>query len=103
MMDMGQIEQNIVNQAKRANAPIPDRIMNAPVLMQGLELYLNAFFELDSSRPVGLSLLPIPWGAIVDYCAVYGIDNEQREDMLYFIRKMDNAHLDRLNKKEAKK
>lgn len=103
MLEMGATEQNIVRQAQLAKAPIPERIANAPVLLQGLELYLEAFFELDSSRPVGFSLLPIPWGAIVDYCAVYGLDNEQREDMLYLIRRMDNAHIDRLNKKQAVK
>ena len=96
---MGNIEQNIIAQAVRAGAPIPDRIANAPVLMQGLGLYLQAFFDLDSERQIGFSILPIPWRAVVKYAQVYGFDEEQREDLLFFIRRMDNAHIERMNKK----
>jgi len=99
MLDMGQIEQNIAVQAQRAGAPLPDRIANAPELQKGLELYLNAFFELDSERQVGFSVLPIPWRSIVNYAQVYGFDDEQREDLIFLVRKMDNAHIDRLKKK----
>lgn len=80
-------------------APIPERIANAPVLMQGLELYLQAFFDLDSERNVGFSICPIPWGSIVNYAQVYGFDDEQREDLIFLVRRMDVAHIDRLNKK----
>ena len=80
-------------------APIPERIENAPVLMQGLELYLRAFFDLDSERGIGFSILPIPWFSIIRYAEVYGFDEEQREDLVFFIRRMDSAHIERLNKK----
>lgn len=99
MLEMGPIEQNIVIQAQRARAPIPERIANAPVLQQGLELYIEAFFDLDSERQVGFSILPIPWRSIVNYAQVYGFDDEQREDLIFLVRKMDNAHIERLNKK----
>lgn len=103
MLDMGQIEQNIMKQAQRAGAPIPDRIANAPVLQIGLELYLNAFFELDSERQVGFSILPIPWRSIVNYAQVYGLDDEQQEDLIFLVRKMDNAHIERIRKKNPGK
>ena len=103
MLEMGEIEQNLAKQAARAKAPLPDRIANAPVLHQGLELYLDAFFDLDSDRQVGQALLPIPWSSVIRFAEVYELDNEQRDDLLFFIRCMDNAHIDRVNKKNARK
>lgn len=96
---MGPIEQNIARQAIRAGEPIPDRIANAPELMPGLQLYLTAWLELDSERTHALSLTPIPWTSIRQYATAYRMDDEQAEDLTYLIRRMDNAHLARLDKK----
>ena len=93
------MEQNIVNQAKRLGQPIPDGIANAPRLNLGLELYLQAFYDLDSERTIGLSLSPIPWSAIHNYCECNLLGEEQTENMHYFIRRMDGANLKRMNEK----
>ena len=99
-LDVGASEQTLIRQAQAAGRPIPDRIANAPRLMPGLDLYLNAFFDLDSERTHGFSLSPIPWGSIFAYGSAYGFDKEQQDDLIYFVRKLDQAHLDRLAKKQ---
>ena len=99
-LDVGAFEQTLIRQATAAGQPIPDRVANAPRLQPGLELYLNAFFDLDSERTHGFSLSPIPWGSIFAYGQAYGLDKEQQDDLIYFVRKLDQAHLDRIAKKQ---
>lgn len=97
---MGPIEQSITKQAKRSGRPIPDRIKNAPKLSRpGLQLYLDAFFELDSERSHSLSLTPIPGSCIRSYADYYEFDHEQAEDLLFLIREMDAENLQRLKSK----
>lgn len=96
---MGPIEQNIIKQAMRFGQPIPDRILNAPELQNGLYLYLQAFFELDSERSHAFGARPIPWSSIKDYAAAFNFDECQTDDLFYFIRQMDNEHLKKLQKK----
>ena len=73
--------------------PLPKRIADAPQLPPGLELYYEAFWELSSTRAVGFALGPVPWGAVDSYATRYGFDDEQREDLVYYVRAMDNAYL----------
>ncbi len=96
---MGPIEQNIAKQAFRAGAPMPDRIANAPTLQIGLQLYLQAFFDLDAERSHAMAVTPIPWTSICAYAFAHNLDDEQREDLLFLVRRLDNAHMERLRKK----
>lgn len=93
---MGNIERGIVKQAVRSGQPVPDRILNAPVLRFGLLFYLQAFFDLDSERAQGMSLGRIPWMAIKHYADHFELDEGQTDALFYFIREMDSAHLKRL-------
>lgn len=102
LLDLGPIEQNIAKQAMRFGEPLPERIANAPELINGLQVYLQAFLDLDAERNHALSLSPIPWASINEYSKAYEFDEEQTEDLLYFIRKMDNEHLKRLSKRQPK-
>ena len=69
------------------------RISNRPKLPTGLILYYEAFFDLDTERNHGMGLASIPWSAIVHYGAYYELDTDE---LIYFIRAMDNAYLERL-------
>lgn len=100
---MGPIEQNIAKQASLSGEQLPERIANAPTLHLGLELFLQAFFDLDSERSHGFTLTPIPFTSVLTYARLYELDEEQTEDLLFLIRRMDNAHLARLDKKAKKK
>lgn len=103
MMDLSPIEQNIARQAMLSGQPLPDRIANAPELIIGLQLYLIAFFDLDSERDNSMSLRRIPWSAIDRYATRYEFDSEQYDDLHYFIREMDTEHLKRLKSKQQNK
>lgn len=76
--------------------PLPDRIKNAPKLFAGLQLYFQAFFDLDAERSHQFGFQAIPRSAIVNYCDELELDDEQRADMLHHVRGMDRAHLARL-------
>jgi hypothetical protein len=69
------------------------RILQRPKLPTGLILYYEAFFDLDTERNHGMGFTAIPWSAIVRYGEYYELDTDE---LIYFIRKIDNAHLERL-------
>lgn len=99
---MGGIEKSIALQAIRSGNPIPDRIANAPELEQGLDLYLFAFFDLDTTRPVsGMGMAPISWLAIKQYADLLNLDAEQSDTLFYVVREMDGAYLSK-NKPKPK-
>lgn len=83
--------------------PLPPRIANAPELSEGLEFYFEAFFELDSERHHGEGLMPIGWWSIVRYGQYYGLNSEEIEDLVYLIRRMDDAHLGRIGEQRMSK
>lgn len=101
---MSGIEKNLIKQAKRAGEPIPDRIANKPRLRMGLELFLEAFFELEHERQylVGAAVqaLPIPWHIINKYAEVHELTGDLYDDLLYFVRALDDAYIKHLNKKQ---
>jgi hypothetical protein len=99
---MGPTEQHIARQCYNIGQPIPERIANAPELMLGSQLYLQAFFDLDSTRNHGMGLTRISWTSIKDYAAAFELDCRQTEDLFYYIRKLDEANLIRLDEKIPK-
>lgn len=98
---MGDIEQGIAQQAYRSGAKLPDRIANAPSLRMGLNLFLNAFYELDGERNNGMGLSPVPWSTIKDYAQFYEMDSEQTEDFFFVIRELDRAYLKYMKSKQG--
>lgn len=63
-------------------------------MLGGLDLYLQAFFELNCDRPIGMVAGPIPWTAMAAYAKYHELDTEQSEELFYFLREMDRAYLD---------
>lgn len=86
----------------RERSPLPDRIANAPKLTLGLELYYDAFWELNTCRQTGWAAGQIPWTSIRDYAVTFELDEAQEEDLFYLIRVMDNAFLDYHDKGKPK-
>lgn len=82
---------------RRDGHEIPAELAQQPTITVDLLCYLDAFYELDTERAHGVTLVRIPWSAIVSYAREYGLD---RDELVFFIRRMDDAHLDRL-KSEA--
>lgn len=68
-----------------------------------MELYLRAYYELDSCRSIGMGEGPIPWTALDQWAARLGLDEEERGDLFYLVRRIDNAYLEHLAKKRKHK
>jgi hypothetical protein len=83
---------------KRDGVPIPDDLAVVPTLPLGLVGYLDAFYELDTERHHGQGLMRIPWGSIVRYGQHYGYNVDE---LLFFIRRMDDAHLENMRKRTS--
>ena len=99
---MGEIEQSIIRQCIISRRPFPDRIANKPILKKGLDLYMQAFFDLDSERQVSMSISPIPWSSVANYSKFYKFDEYQTIALFYYIREMDNQHIKLVNAKNKK-
>ena len=70
-------------------------IDNWPELQPGLEVYLEAFYELCSDRPQAMSgISPIPFTSICKFAEAYGLRGEDFEDLRYFARVLDKAFIE---------
>lgn len=85
-------ESAVIKQIKRFGGDLPDRVTDKPKPGVGLSFYLIAFYDLDTERDLA-TLQPIPWSSIVAYAKMYEADID---DLIYFIRKMDNEYLKKL-------
>lgn len=102
-MQMGAVQGKLIEEMERDGIDLPDHIKNAPDLLVGLELFYNGFQELTTCRQLGMSLGPIPWTAIDQYCVRYDIDGMQREDMFFHVEALDDTYRNEVEKKASKK
>lgn len=100
---MGQAEQRIIRECYRRHKPLPDRIENAPDLLLGLELYFEAFVELNTCRSTGWSAGPIPAWCVAEYSSRIGLSGEEAEDLHYHVRAMDSEFLKHVERQSRKK
>jgi hypothetical protein len=103
-MEMEQVEQRIIRECYARRRKLPDKIVNAPDLFVGLELYFIAFTELNSCRSTGWGPGPIPSWCIDEFAERQGLDSDETEEMHHHIRQMDAAFLkytERKNKKSS--
>jgi len=96
---MGQAEQRIIRECSARKRPLPERIQNAPDLLVGLELFFQAFIELNTCRSTGWSAGPIPSWCIDEFCTKNELIEEEAEDLAYHVRKMDQAFLNHMSAK----
>lgn len=69
----------------------------------GLALYLNAWYDLDSERPVNeAGVGRIPYTSILAYAKAYDFDYEQMSDLCRYVREMDGAYVKYLREKAPK-
>lgn len=97
---MGNIEQNLARQAIRANRPLPDRILNAPVLKLGLDFFIKAFFELETDRDFSFCMGPLKWTTIHKYGEFYNLDTIQFEKLHLYLTRMDHEYCKLKNKEQ---
>lgn len=80
--------------ALRERRNLPAAIRDAPDVPLGLEIYFQAFWELTTCRGGGMGLIPISWMTIIEYAQLHELDDEQTDDLLYFVRAMDKAYME---------
>src|SRR5690606_27200047 len=88
----------ILKNCMQTGMPIPDFIKNAPELMPGLEVFLEAFWDLSTCRQIGMGLGPIPWTSVQEYCRINGGGEDFNRDIHYHVRQLDIAYLEWANK-----
>lgn len=104
MLTHGSSEDTIIRQARMARQPIPDFIRNKPELDPGLDVYLQAYFDLDGERTHAFGPTAIPVTSMLQYANAFKFDDDQLDDLIYFVRKMDTENLKRVGKlQKAKK
>lgn len=91
-MEIGPIAQDISTQAGNMGRPTPQAIKEQPILQSGNDLYLYAFYDLDSERVNGMGIGSIPWSRIDYYATANTFDSEQRIALHYCIARMDQWH-----------
>lgn len=81
--------------------PMPDFIANAPELQLGLQIFLQAFFELDTERQIGpASVGGIAYSSIRDYANAHGFTEDETSDLCFMIRKLDTFYLSDIHGKK---
>ena len=73
--------------------------MNAPTLNEGMDFYIDAFYELGSERSIGFGEGPIPITAILRYAKHYDMTEEEESDLIFFIQALDICYLKYRDKK----
>lgn len=86
------IVKGAIEEARNTGGDLPPYVLNAPRLRIGLELYLNAWFELDNERR-RVKLDPIKRSSVWEYCRDYDLDEVQSEDLYFYVGRMDNEFL----------
>lgn len=79
--------------AYRDRRPPPPKIANAPELQLGLDLYYMAFWELTTCRQLGMGLGPIDWLSTQHYGISMGLDEDQMEELHYYVSAMDDFYM----------
>jgi hypothetical protein len=73
---------------------LPAWFRDEPAVLGGLDLYLAAYWDLATERPVGQSIGPIPTSKIREYGSRIGLSFPMIEVLVGVIRRADSAHLE---------
>ena len=90
------MEEFILKQSIRHNTPVPEKILNAPVLDLGLEFFYVAFQHLLTCKSFNGV---IPYTDIEAFATANDVVGEQRDDLHYHIRALDNWYSEWSEKK----
>lgn len=92
-MQFGESELTYIRHARQNDQEIPAPILNAPELELGLQIYLQAFFDLQADRISGLSMGNIPSSAVRCYARDMDFDADQSDLLVRYVQKMDAAYI----------
>lgn len=97
------MEANLLAAARKRGRAPPEAIANAPTLKPYLQFYWDAFLELDTCRPLGMSSVgQIPWTAVNEYALRHGItDLDDFDYLLAIIRGIDAVYRNYVREKTS--
>lgn len=84
------------------NMPLPDAIANKPDITAGLDVYWQAFTDLNTSRELGMAEGPIPWTAMDQWATRHRIVGEDFDRLVIILRGMDATYLKHRSKASNK-
>jgi hypothetical protein len=91
------IQQHVAATAHLLTGKAPSTFKESPELRWGLQLYFDAFFDLDSERSHGVGYTRIPWHCIVAYALYHQFNDDQTDRLLIHLRAMDSAFIKKLS------
>lgn len=98
-MTFGPLAKSIARAAVERGHAVPADAIAPPIPVECAFAYA-AFSELTTTRPSGFDLGRIPWTAIRDYAATYGVRSvDQFDEFVFFVRVIDNAYLEQTRKR----
>jgi len=71
----------------------PDWYLEEPELLEGDELFLRAYWTLDSERSMGFSAGRIPWSKAIDYGVRLGLVPRMCDALWRIISTMDDGRI----------
>lgn len=89
-----QFQRQIIERCDRQKLPLPADFLKSTDLLTGLALYWDSFWTLESCRPSGWGLMPLPWTTVKDYGIYLDLDGDDLDDFIQLVRDMDNAYLE---------
>lgn len=72
---------------------VPDWYANWPETYACDDFYMEAFWELSTTRQFGQAIGPIPWHHIVQYGVHHGLDGAMLNVLVRVVRILDEAWL----------
>ena len=89
---MGPIEEQLIKQARAAHRDLPARIQKAPEMFAGYAFYYQAFWALNSCRPVGWGEGSIPWTAVYAFAQAHRLPEEELDFLWFLIERLDSEY-----------
>lgn len=74
-----------------------------PEIPSYLVMFFQAFKDLDRQRSIGFAPSYIPYLDIVAYARLYGFDEELEEELIYYIKGLDDHYLKMVNDENQRK
>lgn len=99
--EYGELESTLIRHAKQNQESVPAPILNAPELKLGLQVYLQAFFDLEADRQQSMGIGRIPGYAIRRYAKDMEFDEDQSDLLNRYVRAMDIAYIKFKSKKDG--
>jgi hypothetical protein len=75
----------------------PDRLKSGPELRWGLQLYFDAFNDLNTERSHGSGWTRIRWSDVVRYAEYFDYTEDQTDRLLAHIFAMDIEYINKLD------